>query len=105
MPVTFKDRNHLAETVAMSQSQVSAVAIEKAYRKGEHKIPVLRGVEIAAQKGEFLSIVGQSGSGKSTLLHLMGLLDEPDVGEICLDGQRVDDLPAATKDELRNRVF
>ena len=81
------------------------MAIEKTYRKGEHKVPVLRGVEVAVRKGEFLSIVGQSGSGKSTLLHLMGLLDTPNVGEILLDGQRIDDLPARTRDELRNRVF
>ncbi|HEX6987755.1 MAG TPA: ABC transporter ATP-binding protein, partial [Planctomycetaceae bacterium] len=85
--------------------QLSAVAVEKTYRKGDHKVPVLRGVHLSVNRGELLSIVGQSGSGKSTLLHLMGLLDSPDVGEILLDGQRIDDLPARTRDELRNRVF
>jgi lipoprotein-releasing system ATP-binding protein len=84
---------------------ISAVAIEKAYRKGQHKVPVLRGVEVAVGRGEFLAIVGQSGSGKSTLLHLFGLLDTPDVGEISLDGRRIDDLPARTRDELRNHAF
>jgi lipoprotein-releasing system ATP-binding protein len=86
-------------------SQLAAVAIEKAYRKGSHPVPVLKGVDVAIRKGEFVSIVGQSGSGKSTLLHLFGLLDAPDVGEILLDGRRVDDLPSSTRDELRNRVF
>jgi lipoprotein-releasing system ATP-binding protein len=66
---------------------------------------VLGGVNMHVNRGEFLSIVGQSGSGKSTLMHLMGLLDTPDVGEIHLDGQRIDDLPVATRDRLRNRVF
>ncbi len=89
----------------MPTPHISTVAIEKSYRKGEHKIPVLRGVEISAVRGEFLAIVGQSGSGKSTLLHLMGLLDGPDVGEVILDGDRIDDLPATTRDSLRNRVF
>ncbi|MGE3313849.1 MAG: ABC transporter ATP-binding protein [Planctomycetaceae bacterium] len=84
---------------------ISAVALQKAYRKGQHKVSVLRGVKIGAHRGEFLSVVGQSGSGKSTLLHLLGLLDSPDVGEITLEGQRIDDLPARTRDELRNRVF
>ncbi len=93
------------ETLAMPEPQISAVAVEKAYRKGDHQIPVLHGVDIAVRKGEFLSIVGQSGSGKSTLLHLIGLLDSPDVGEVQLDGQRIDDLPVRTRDELRNRVF
>ena len=98
-----------------STRHLSAVAIEKVYMKGQHRIPVLRGVEMHAHRGEFLSIVGQSGSGKSTLLHLMGLLDQPTVGEVRLrcegaDGKptetlRVDNLPAATRDVIRNRVF
>jgi lipoprotein-releasing system ATP-binding protein len=89
----------------MPNTQISAVALEKAYRKGEHNVPVLRGVAMDVKRGEFISIVGQSGSGKSTLLHLLGLLDSPDVGEIQLDGQRIDDLPRQTRDVLRNRVF
>ena len=95
----------MTKSIKISNTHISTVALEKSYRKGNHKIPVLRGVEIEAFKGEFLSIVGQSGSGKSTLLHLMGLLDRPNVGEICLDGQRIDNLPAKTRDLLRNRVF
>lgn len=94
-----------ARTLHVNEHHISAVALEKAYRKGEHKVSVLRGVNISVRKGEFLSIVGQSGSGKSTLLHLLGLLDTPDVGEILLAGQRIDDLPHHTRDELRNRVF
>lgn len=93
------------ETLAMSEPHIAAFSVEKAYRKGDHQVPVLHGVDASVRKGEFLSIVGQSGSGKSTLLHLLGLLDAPDVGEIQLDGQRIDDLPARTRDELRNRVF
>ena len=97
------------------QPHVSAVAVEKIYLKGQLRIPVLRGVEMSVQHGEFLTILGQSGSGKSTLLHLMGLLDSPTVGEVRLccesrdgepaDSLRVDNLPAATRDILRNRVF
>lgn len=92
-------------TLQMVAPQLASVAIEKAYRKGDHQVPVLRGVDLAVQRGEFVSIIGQSGSGKSTLLHLYGLLDTPDVGEIRLDGQRIDDLPARVRDQLRNRVF
>jgi len=92
-------------TLRVENQHISATAIEKSYRKGQHQIPVLRGVNIGAKKGEFLSIIGQSGSGKSTLLHLLGLLDTPDVGEILLDGERLDDLPGRTRDQLRNRVF
>ncbi len=95
----------MTETIKMPIVQISAQAIEKSYFKGDLKVPVLKGVNASANKGEFLSIIGQSGSGKSTLLHLMGLLDSPDIGEVQLEGQRVDDLPQATRDELRNRVF
>lgn len=96
---------HTAEILKMPQTHISAIAVEKAYRKGEHKIPVLRGLDIEIGSGEFVSIIGQSGSGKSTLLHLLGLLDCPDVGEVKLYGQRIDDLPPRSRDELRNRVF
>ncbi len=96
---------NLRETVPMTPPQLAAVAIEKAYRKGVHQVPVLRGIDISLRKGEFVSIIGQSGSGKSTLLHLLGLLDTPDVGEVLLAGERIDDLPVRTRDELRNRVF
>ncbi|HET6423813.1 MAG TPA: ABC transporter ATP-binding protein [Planctomycetaceae bacterium] len=106
MPATLQRSTASSrDSVPLSPPQISAVAIEKAYRKGPMQVPVLHGVDISVRKGEFVSIVGQSGSGKSTLLHLMGLLDTPDVGEVILDGQRIDDLPARTRDELRNRVF
>ncbi len=94
------------DVISMPTSpHVAAVAVEKSYRKGEHKIPVLRGVDIQVHRSEFVSIVGASGSGKSTLMHLLGLLDVPDVGEVTLGGQRIDDLPTRSRDELRNRVF
>jgi lipoprotein-releasing system ATP-binding protein len=86
-------------------THLSAVALDKAYRKGDLRVPVLRGVDVCASEGEFLAVVGQSGCGKSTLMHLLGLLDTPDVGEVRLKGQRIDDLPSRTRDELRNRVF
>ena len=95
----------LRETFPMPEPQIAAISVEKAYRKGDHLVPVLHGVDVSVRKGEFLSIIGQSGSGKSTLLHLLGLLDAPDIGEVQLDGQRIDDLPSRTRDELRNRVF
>jgi lipoprotein-releasing system ATP-binding protein len=84
---------------------IAAVAVEKTYRNGAAGVPVLLGVDVSIRRGEFLSIVGQSGSGKSTLLHLLGLLDTPDVGEVRLDGQRIDDLPVKSRDAIRNRVF
>ena len=69
---------------------LAAVGITKSYRKGTLEIPVLSGVNLMVEEGEFLAIVGQSGSGKSTLLHLLGTLDSPDQGEIYFQGNRID---------------
>ncbi len=85
--------------------QLFAHDVYKSYRKGPVEVPVLRGVSCNVHQGEFLAIVGQSGSGKSTLLHLLGTLDAPDRGEIYYAGHRVDNLPAAGKDRLRNNDF
>ncbi|HZT82518.1 MAG TPA: ABC transporter ATP-binding protein [Gemmataceae bacterium] len=84
---------------------LSAVNLHKTYRRHAVAIPVLNGLDLEVQGGEFLSIVGVSGSGKSTLLHLLGTLDRPDEGQILLEGQRIDDLPADRRDLLRNQTF
>ena len=85
--------------------QIEAVNLKKSYRKGLVDIPVLRGVDLVVQQGEFLAIIGQSGSGKSTLLHLLGTLDAPDGGTIAFNGRRIDNLPGSDRDALRNRSF
>ncbi|MCF0234663.1 MAG: ATP-binding cassette domain-containing protein, partial [Thermoguttaceae bacterium] len=79
--------------------------LKKGYVKGKKLIPVLQGVNLTARQGELLALVGQSGSGKSTLLHLMGALDVPDAGTIHFDGQRIDNLPTAQRDVLRNHFI
>src|SRR5947209_7240837 len=84
---------------------LAAAGLHKTYRKHAVVTEVLRGVDLAVQAGEFLSIVGNSGSGKSTLLHLLGTLDRPDQGRITFEGARIDDLPSDRRDQLRNGVF
>lgn len=77
----------------------------KSYRKGPVGIPVLQGIDLEIREGEFLAIIGQSGCGKSTLLHLLGTLDSPDDGEVQFEGHRIDNLPTAARDLLRNKHF
>ena len=48
-------------------------------------------MDVAA--GEFLTILGESGSGKTTLLRLIAGFEQPDAGEIAIDGERIDPLP------------
>ena len=55
--------------------------------QGEGRVHVLRGVSFEAQRGQVYAIVGPSGCGKSTLLYLLGLLDQPDGGEIWINNQ------------------
>lgn len=59
--------------------------LHKNYSLGSEVIPVLRGVDLQVEKGEFISIMGTSGSGKSTLLHILGGLDQPDQGTYFLN--------------------
>jgi lipoprotein-releasing system ATP-binding protein len=84
---------------------IAAHYIRKCYRRGEIIVPVLQGVTLAVDKGEFLAIVGPSGCGKTTLLHLLATLDRPDSGEICFEGNRIDTLPTRGRDILRNKYF
>jgi lipoprotein-releasing system ATP-binding protein len=86
-------------------AHLAAVGLVKGYRKGKHDVPVLRGVDLEAEHGEFVAIVGASGSGKSTLLHVLGLLDGPDSGAVHLEGRRIDNLPERRRDGLRNKTF
>ena len=53
------------------------------------RVHVLKGVSFEARRGQVYAIVGPSGCGKSTLLYLLGLLDQPDGGEIEINGRKM----------------
>ncbi len=67
--------------------------------------PALRGACVSVAAGEILAVMGPSGSGKSTLLHCLAGIFPPDGGEIVFDGQRLDQLSAARRTELRRTTF
>jgi len=77
--------------------------ITKTFQADGTRVPAIRGVDFALNRGEFVAIMGPSGSGKSTLLHLLGGLERPTSGEIWLDGRRVDGLSQAKWAVLRRR--
>lgn len=66
-------------------------------------VEVLKGVDIAMNAGEIVSIVGPSGSGKSTLLHILGTLDKPDKGEVFLHHQNLTHLQGNKLSGFRNK--
>ena len=59
----------------------------RTYRSGAGDLPVLRGVNLDVRAGEIVALVAPSGTGKSTLLHLAGLLEQPDAGQVLIDGR------------------
>ncbi|MBI5388098.1 MAG: ABC transporter ATP-binding protein [Verrucomicrobia bacterium] len=81
---------------------VQARGLKKCYVMGRRTLEVLRGVDLAVRRGEFLALQGASGAGKSTLLHLLGGLDHPSDGEVHLAGQRLSSLAAGDVARLRN---
>jgi putative ABC transport system ATP-binding protein len=61
--------------------------LEKSYRVGETDVPVLKGIDLEIDEGEFVALMGPSGCGKSTLMNILGCLDRPSRGRILLKGQ------------------
>ena len=76
--------------------------VKKDYTMGDNVVHALRGVDLTAQRGEMLAIMGASGSGKSTLMNMLGCLDTPTSGSYWLDGIRVDGLNRNQLADLRN---
>lgn len=60
--------------------------VHKVYGSGNNQVAALDGIDLTANKGEFIAIIGASGSGKSTLLHILGSVDKPSSGKVTIDG-------------------
>lgn len=93
---------------AQAQGQppvLEARGLSRSYREGPAAVTVLQAVDLCLAPGATVAIVGASGSGKSTLLHLLGALDAPDSGSLCIGGQDPFALGEAARGALRNRML
>jgi len=77
-------------------------SICKTYRRGEMEIPVLEGVSLRIERGEFIALIGVSGSGMSTLMNILGCLDRPTSGRYWLDGREISAVSADERARIRN---
>ena len=82
---------------------LEAKNIAKTYKSGSVEVKALKPCHLTFEKGEFVSVVGKSGSGKSTLLKLLGTMEEPDGGEILLDGESILHLKDKQLSAIRRR--
>ena len=81
----------------MNQTVIDIQGITKTYVNGKLSVPVLQGIDLVVNKGEFVSIMGPSGSGKSTFMNILGCLDRPTTGSYRLNG---DEVATLSDDEL-----
>jgi putative ABC transport system ATP-binding protein len=80
---------------------IQAEDVRKTYRVGKVEVQALRGVSLAIDEGEFVTIVGPSGSGKSTMFYILGGLTRADGGRVVIGGADFAQLSDAERTRLR----
>ena len=87
----------------MTEPILDCRGVVRRFNEGALTLAVLHGVNLQVQPGERLAIIGASGSGKTTLLQIMGGLDEPNEGEVFINGEAMHGTNETVKGDLRNR--
>lgn len=86
-----------------SRSLIQVRGLNKTYSRGGETIQVLQGLDLDADKGDFVAFMGPSGSGKTTMLNLLGGLDVPSAGSITVDGDEITHMSASKLTQWRAR--
>jgi lipoprotein-releasing system ATP-binding protein len=87
----------------MTKLVLDCRGVIRRFNEGSSTLVVLDGVDLEVQPAERVAIIGASGSGKTTLLQIMGGLDEPDEGEVFINGEAMHGSDESAKGDLRNR--
>ncbi len=90
-----------AGPVAPGEVALRCTDLHRYLGRDEGRVHVLKGVSFEARRGQVYAIVGPSGCGKSTLLYLLGLLDQPDGGQIEINGRVMSNTDDAARTAAR----
>ena len=97
--------NQAPSSKPRSEWLIDIADIHKSYFSGDVETPVLHGINVKIQHGEFVAIMGQSGSGKSTLMNILGALDTPTSGSYVLNGKETSKLTDNELAKVRNETI
>ena len=94
-----------ADPATTSVPVLEAEGVVRDFREGASTLRVLDGLALRVSRGERIAIVGASGSGKTTLLQILGGLDRPSAGTVCIEGRDIHALGERERGALRNRTM
>ncbi|HEX4136148.1 MAG TPA: ABC transporter ATP-binding protein [Bryobacteraceae bacterium] len=93
----------MTDVSAISSPIIEVIRLTRSIQTPTHRVEILRGIDLAIPRGQFVAIMGPSGSGKSTLLGLLAGLDNATSGKILLDGDDITGLSEDRMAEVRGR--